>query len=173
MGRQASAIILEPVGKNTAPAVALTALKAQSLSEEKDPLLLVLAADHVIQNVQAFHQAIEAALPAARDGKLVTFGIVPTHPETGYGYIKASVSHGEPMNVPDNIGTSAVPGGRTEARSSLEKENSVPPCLRASVANRLVCLLSSLLKSQIWKRPRAILLPVTITGTPACSCLRL
>lgn len=90
MGRQASAIILEPTGKNTAPAVALAALKAQSLSEEKDPLLLVLAADHVIQNVQAFHQAIEAALPAARDGKLVTFGIVPTHPETGYGYIKAS-----------------------------------------------------------------------------------
>nr|WP_317146582.1 sugar phosphate nucleotidyltransferase [Endozoicomonas sp. 8E] len=68
----------------------MAALKAQSLSEEKDPLLLVLAADHVIQNVQAFHQAIEAALPAASDGKLVTFGIVPTHPETGYGYIKAS-----------------------------------------------------------------------------------
>ncbi|WP_257285701.1 mannose-1-phosphate guanylyltransferase/mannose-6-phosphate isomerase [Endozoicomonas sp. SESOKO1] len=90
MGRQASAIILEPVGKNTAPAVALAAMKAQSLSEEKDPLLLVLAADHVIRNVQAFHQAIETALPAASDGKLVTFGIVPTHPETGYGYIKAS-----------------------------------------------------------------------------------
>ncbi|WP_286196720.1 mannose-1-phosphate guanylyltransferase/mannose-6-phosphate isomerase [Thalassotalea sp. G20_0] len=133
MGRQAAGIILEPVGKNTAPAVALAALKAQSLSEEKDPLLLVLAADHVIQNVQAFHQAIEAALPAARDGKLVTFGIVPTHPETGYGYIKASVSHGEPMNVPDNIGTSAIPGGRTEARRKEEKllkENSVSPCLR-------------------------------------------
>ncbi|WP_422409256.1 MULTISPECIES: mannose-1-phosphate guanylyltransferase/mannose-6-phosphate isomerase [unclassified Endozoicomonas] len=90
IGRQASAIILEPVGKNTAPAVALAALKAQSLFEEKDPILLVLAADHVIQNNQAFHQAIEAALPAARTGKLVTFGIVPTHPETGYGYIKAS-----------------------------------------------------------------------------------
>ena len=88
MGRQASAIILEPVGKNTAPAVALAAMKAQALSEEKDPLLLVLAADHVIQNVQAFHQAIKTALPAARDGMLVTFGIVPTHPETGYGYIK-------------------------------------------------------------------------------------
>ena len=88
MGRRADAIILEPVGRNTAPAVALAALK--SLSHQDDPLLLVLAADHVIQNEIAFHQAVEVALPAARDGKLVTFGIVPTHPETGYGYIKAS-----------------------------------------------------------------------------------
>ncbi len=90
MGQQASAIILEPVGRNTAPAVALAALKAKVISDEKEPLLLVLAADHVIKDVGAFHQAVEAALPAARDGKLVTFGIVPTHPETGYGYIKAS-----------------------------------------------------------------------------------
>ena len=88
MGRRAGAIILEPVGRNTAPAVALAALK--SLSHQDDPLLLVLAADHVIQNEIAFHKAVEVALPAARDGKLVTFGIVPTHPETGYGYIKAS-----------------------------------------------------------------------------------
>ncbi|USE35705.1 mannose-1-phosphate guanylyltransferase/mannose-6-phosphate isomerase [Endozoicomonas sp. SCSIO W0465] len=98
MGREALAIILEPVGRNTAPAVALAALKAQSASPEKEPLLLVLAADHAIQNVEAFHQAVEAALPAARDGKLVTFGIVPTHPETGYGYIKASkelIGHSE------------------------------------------------------------------------------
>lgn len=90
MGRQASAIILEPVGKNTAPAVALAALKGKAVFKEKGPLLLVLAADHVIRDVAAFHQAIEAALPAARDGKLVMFGVVPTHPETGYGYIKAS-----------------------------------------------------------------------------------
>ncbi len=89
LGRQALAIILEPVGRNTAPAVALAALKAKALSEDNDPLLLVLAADHVIKDVAAFHQAVEAALPAASDGKLVTFGIVPTHPETGYGYIKA------------------------------------------------------------------------------------
>ncbi len=88
MGRTASAIILEPVGRNTAPAVALAALK--TMSHEDDPLLLVLAADHVIQDVDAFHRAIATALPAARDDKLVTFGIVPTHPETGYGYIKAS-----------------------------------------------------------------------------------
>ncbi|WP_370514800.1 mannose-1-phosphate guanylyltransferase/mannose-6-phosphate isomerase [Endozoicomonas sp. OPT23] len=90
MERNASAIILEPVGRNTAPAVALAALKAIALAEDQEPLLLVLAADHVIDDVPAFHQAVEAALPAARDGKLVTFGIVPTAPETGYGYIMAS-----------------------------------------------------------------------------------
>ncbi|WP_422473807.1 mannose-1-phosphate guanylyltransferase/mannose-6-phosphate isomerase [Endozoicomonas sp. ALB032] len=89
VNRKASAIILEPVGRNTAPAVALAALKAKTLSEDEEPLLLVLAADHVINDVNAFHQAVEAALPAALDGKLVTFGIVPGHPETGYGYIKA------------------------------------------------------------------------------------
>ncbi len=132
MGRKASSIILEPVGRNTAPAVALAALKAVAVSEEKDPLLLVLAADHVIQDVQAFHQAVEAALPAARDGKLVTFGIVPTHPETGYGYIKA-LNHKGSVNDPFKTDTSTIHGGRTEARrkdEKLLKENSVTPCLR-------------------------------------------
>ncbi|WP_422410486.1 MULTISPECIES: mannose-1-phosphate guanylyltransferase/mannose-6-phosphate isomerase [unclassified Endozoicomonas] len=92
VGHKPSTIILEPVGRNTAPAVALAALKAQSLqpAAENEPLLLVLAADHVIQDVQAFHQAILAAMPAAQNDKLVTFGIVPTQAETGYGYIKAS-----------------------------------------------------------------------------------
>jgi mannose-1-phosphate guanylyltransferase/mannose-6-phosphate isomerase len=77
------AIILEPVGRNTAPAIALAALKAPS-----EALLLVLPADHVIRDVAAFQAAIRAAIPAARAGKLVTFGIVPTAPETGYGYIR-------------------------------------------------------------------------------------
>ena len=96
LGSKALAIILEPVGRNTAPAVALAALKAlhqqtnKEPRESEDPVLLVLAADHVIQNEEAFHKAVESALPAAHGGKLVTFGIVPTHPETGYGYIKAS-----------------------------------------------------------------------------------
>ncbi|WP_413723242.1 mannose-1-phosphate guanylyltransferase/mannose-6-phosphate isomerase [Sodalis sp. RH23] len=78
-------IILEPVGRNTAPAIALAALSAVASGD--DPLLLVLAADHVIENVPAFHQAIKSAMPFAIAGKLVTFGIVPTGPETGYGYI--------------------------------------------------------------------------------------
>ena len=119
MGRKASAIILEPVGRNTAPAVALAALKAQAVSEEKEPLLLVLAADHVINDVKAFHHAVEAALPAARDGKLVTFGIVPTHPETGYGYIKAGeklIANGEKLT---GNGEELIAGKLTTHNSSL------------------------------------------------------
>ncbi|MGB0936903.1 MAG: mannose-1-phosphate guanylyltransferase/mannose-6-phosphate isomerase [Colwellia sp.] len=79
-------ILLEPEGRNTAPAVALAALNAVQNGE--DALLLVLAADHVIKDEAKFHQAIEIATKAANQGKLVTFGIVPTHAETGYGYIK-------------------------------------------------------------------------------------
>lgn len=85
-----SGIILEPVGRNTAPAIALSALHALSNAEQgEEPILLVLAADHIIENTDAFHTAIQQALPFAENGQLVTFGIVPTAPETGYGYIKA------------------------------------------------------------------------------------
>ena len=89
------AIILEPVGRNTAPAIALAALKAPA-----DALLLVLPADHVIRDVAAFQAAIQAAMPAASAGKLVTFGIVPTAPETGYGYIRQAPSAGTPGVFP-------------------------------------------------------------------------
>jgi len=86
LSQEQSTILLEPEGRNTAPAVALAAIHA--LEKNKDALLLVLAADHVIQDTNAFHQAVEQASIAAQQGKLVTFGIVPTHAETGYGYIK-------------------------------------------------------------------------------------
>ena len=76
-------IILEPMGRNTAPAIALAAL-----TSDDDPLLLVLAADHVIQDELAFTKAVSEALPLAEAGKLVTFGIIPSEPHTGYGYIK-------------------------------------------------------------------------------------
>lgn len=85
---QPQAILLEPVGRNTAPAIAVAALEATL--EGGDPVLLVLPSDHVIADEAAFRAAVMRALPAAQDGKLVTFGIVPTGPETGYGYIKAS-----------------------------------------------------------------------------------
>ncbi|EPE7489612.1 mannose-1-phosphate guanyltransferase [Cronobacter universalis] len=81
-------IILEPAGRNTAPAIALAALAAKHNSPETDPLMLVLAADHVIQDEDAFRNAVRAAMPFAESGKLVTFGIVPNLPETGYGYIR-------------------------------------------------------------------------------------
>lgn len=87
LDRNAGAIILEPVGRNTAPAVALAALEAVKGGD--DPLLLVLAADHVIRDQVSFHHAIGAASSLANQDKLVTFGIVPRHPETGYGYIKS------------------------------------------------------------------------------------
>lgn len=79
-------IILEPVGRNTAPAIALAAL--QAIKRGQDPLLLVLAADHVIKDTKAFATSVNLAKTHANAGKLVTFGIVPTAPETGYGYIK-------------------------------------------------------------------------------------
>jgi mannose-1-phosphate guanylyltransferase/mannose-6-phosphate isomerase len=89
-GTPVGGIILEPAGRNTAPAVALAALHAQKRGE--DPLLLVLAADHFIRNEPAFVAAVRAAVPMAAAGHLVTFGIVPSHPETGYGYIRADQS---------------------------------------------------------------------------------
>lgn len=94
MGMEQSTILLEPVGRNTAPAIALSALQAINTCTEEtdDPILLVLAADHLIQNVNAFHASIQTALPLAEAGKLVTFGIVPTHAETGYGYIEQGVA---------------------------------------------------------------------------------
>ncbi len=83
-------ILLEPVGRNTAPAVALAALAANA-----DDILLVLPADHVIDDIGAFHAAIELACREAEKGALVTFGVVPTSAQTGYGYIQAA-SDGEP-----------------------------------------------------------------------------
>jgi len=81
-------ILLEPVGRNTAPAITAAAL--QSLKDADDAVLLVLSADHVIQDVEDFHKAINIASKQAQGGKLSTFGIVPTDANTGYGYIKSS-----------------------------------------------------------------------------------
>ena len=96
LGVEPRATVLEPIGRNTAPAIALAAHAAlvagASEPDARDPVLLVLPADHVIRDVSAFQAAVRLALPAAQAGRLVTFGIVPTAAETGYGYIQ----HGEP-----------------------------------------------------------------------------
>ncbi|WP_372739260.1 mannose-1-phosphate guanylyltransferase/mannose-6-phosphate isomerase [Neptunomonas sp.] len=84
---QPCSIFLEPVGRNTAPAIALAALDAMAKGRGTEALL-VLAADHVIENEQAFRDAVAVAAPLAESGRFVTFGIVPTSAETGYGYIK-------------------------------------------------------------------------------------
>ncbi|QHB70022.1 mannose-1-phosphate guanylyltransferase/mannose-6-phosphate isomerase [Stenotrophomonas sp. 364] len=86
------ALILEPIGRNTAPAIAIAAL--QAMANGDDALLLVLPSDHVVRDEKAFHEAVKQAAAAAQTGKLVTFGIVPTAPETGYGYIKAAAGEG-------------------------------------------------------------------------------
>lgn len=84
--------LLEPEGRNTAPAVVVGALEAQRLAGHAQPLLLVLAADHLIREVDTFAAVVASAAPAAAAGNLVTFGIVPTHAETGYGYVQAGAA---------------------------------------------------------------------------------
>ena len=86
-------ILLEPIGRNTAPAIAAASL--QSLKTSDDAVLLVLSADHVIQDINAFHATINIANEQAQDGKLATFGIVPTDANTGYGYIKSSKTNND------------------------------------------------------------------------------
>ncbi|MBW8849299.1 MAG: mannose-1-phosphate guanylyltransferase/mannose-6-phosphate isomerase [Xanthomonadales bacterium] len=87
IGAPQARIVLEPVGRNTAPAIAAAALIASA--DGADPLLLVLPSDHVVRDPDAFRAAVRAAAPAAEAGALVTFGIVPQAPETGFGYIQA------------------------------------------------------------------------------------
>ncbi|MBS0372439.1 MAG: mannose-1-phosphate guanylyltransferase/mannose-6-phosphate isomerase [Proteobacteria bacterium] len=83
-GKSSGNIVLEPFGRNTAPALTLAALAVQ----EADPVLLVMPADHVIRDLDGFQAAIDTGIPAALDGSIVTFGIVPDRAETGYGYIR-------------------------------------------------------------------------------------
>ena len=92
VGAEDAAIVLEPAGRNTAPAIAAAAL--QALAGGDDPLLLVLPSDHVVRDAAAFQAAVREAMPAAAEGALVTFGIVADEPETGFGYIQAGPGEG-------------------------------------------------------------------------------
>ncbi len=105
------AIVLEPVGRNTAPAVAVASLQARNKNQE-DPLLLILAADHAIAHPEAFRATISQGMPAALGGRLVTFGVVPTTPATGYGYIEAD-------SQPDKFGLNPI--GRFVEKPSRER----------------------------------------------------
>jgi mannose-1-phosphate guanylyltransferase/mannose-6-phosphate isomerase len=93
MGMPPAAILLEPVGRNTAPAIALASHVARQIGGD-DAIMLVLPADHVLQDLAAFQASIRLALPAAAAGKLVAFGIVARTPETGYGYIRRAPGAG-------------------------------------------------------------------------------
>lgn len=86
-------LILEPIGRNTAPAIALAALEANP-----SDLMLIMPSDHIIANLPAFHEAITSALPLVEQGWLVTFGITPDAPETGYGYIQMGKACGNGVN---------------------------------------------------------------------------
>jgi mannose-1-phosphate guanylyltransferase/mannose-6-phosphate isomerase len=93
VGIKPAAIVLEPVGRNTAPALTLAALVAQDAGD--DPILVVMPADHIISNVDAFCATIATGAVHAAAGRIVTFGVTPTRPETGYGYIRAGAAVAE------------------------------------------------------------------------------
>ena len=113
-----AAIILEPMGRNTAPAIALAALTAMRdmKNDQKDAVLLILPADHLIEEVSEFHKIILAGCEYAEKGNLVTFGIIPNSPETGYGYIKkgktldtlSRVSNGDASGIDASINASGI-----------------------------------------------------------------
>jgi mannose-1-phosphate guanylyltransferase/mannose-6-phosphate isomerase len=109
-------IILEPVGKNTAPAIALAAILLRQKQENK--LMLVLAADHAISEQTAFENSIKDAIDLASQNKLVTFGIVPTHVETGYGYIEK----GTPIEHGFNIDKFVEKPDQATAQAYLESQ---------------------------------------------------
>lgn len=92
IGQDNAVIMLEPVARNTAPALALAALQARTITD--NPMLLVLSADHMIRNVEEFQRVVTLAVIEAEGGRLATFGVQPVSPETGYGYIKTTRSTG-------------------------------------------------------------------------------
>lgn len=94
LGINDAVMLLEPCARNTAPAIALSALAC----DDPETPLLVMPSDHVIGDVAAFHQAISAAMPSVQNGWLTTFGITPTAPETGYGYIQMGDEIGDGLN---------------------------------------------------------------------------
>jgi len=101
IGLENLSIILEPFGRNTAPAIAVAALRA--LTQAEDPLLLVLSADHEITDEAAFCASVKQAQPLAEAGKLITFGIVPTQAATGYGYIRRGTAVGQGFDVDEFV----------------------------------------------------------------------
>ena len=96
-------IILEPIARNTAPAIIASAIQSLQMKNSTDDILLILSADHFIQDIKAFYLSISVALIHAGKGKIVTFGIVPTHANTGYGYIQAETTSDEYNSTAMNV----------------------------------------------------------------------
>ena len=133
LNKNAKRIVLEPVGRNTAPALTLGALAAQS---DEDAILLVLPADHIIQDNASFHQAVQNGAALASEGHVVTFGIVPTSAETGYGYIKTEA----PLNP--------LPGYRIE--KFVEKPDQETAKIYAASGNYLWNSGMFMMKASAW-----------------------
>ena len=130
--------IYEPIGRNTAPAIALAA--AYLMKEGADPVMVVLPADHVIKEEARFRELLDQAIQAAQTGKLVTFGIQPTRPDTGFGYIKTRVVSTE-YPVP-----SAKTAGSTTQSSVLSTQHSVLQHSALSTQNSLSGTQNSVLE---------------------------
>ena len=94
------AIILEPTRRNTAPAITIAALKAIEIfkDEDTDPILLILSSDHYIKDINKFTKSIKCGLSKSKNGDLIIFGVVPTFPATGYGYIKSVIAFEEKLD---------------------------------------------------------------------------
>ena len=118
LGKTSSSIILEPEGRNTAPALTLAALSlvdAPKGSDSRDPVMLVMPADHVIRDVATFQSVVRQGVALADMGCLVTFGVAPTSPETGYGYIKKGEAFDTPEGNDSGKGRNAVESFRIAA----------------------------------------------------------
>ena len=152
-----SAVVLEPVGRNTAPAVAIAALQAMKGGD--DPVLLVLPADHVIKNVTAFSSAVTEGARLAENGSLITFGIVPDKPETGYGYIKKGQTDKNCSRFEVKVQSSV--NKRVQAPAlNIEHRTSITLPLRSTGSK----------KSLIRQRRRNSSHQESISGTAACLC---
>ena len=135
-GAKPQAIILEPVGRNTAPAVAIAAMASvadTAVAKGADPVLLILPADHVIQDVPAFQEAVSVGLAAAEQGKLVTFGVVPSKPETGYGYIRRADGSGPAYPIAQFVEKPDLPTAQRYVESKEYFWNSGMFMFKASV----------------------------------------
>jgi mannose-1-phosphate guanylyltransferase/mannose-6-phosphate isomerase len=117
VGKRDARIVLEPVGRNTAPALTVAALLAP---ETKDPVLLVMASDHLITDLPAFHEAVAEGAAVAATGTIVAFGVPPVRPETGYGYIRVGAAVPETQTARALAGFREKPDAQT-ARTYLEE----------------------------------------------------
>jgi len=142
MGETPRAILLEPVGRNTAPAIAIAAMAAvaddPSRNNADDPVLLILPADHVIRDRTAFQKALAIGREAAMNGRLVTFGVVPNKPETGYGYIRRKSAQGSAFTIDQFVEKPDAPTAQRYVASGEYYWNSGMFMFRASaVLNEL------------------------------------